>query len=309
MHRPRDGESVKSCTMLAAQADGRGLTPSRVSPRPTSPPGAAVLPGQQRAAVALLHRRDGPRHPFHIEEIPNPTAATCASLGGHGAAPANHTFVQAVAPVRGPPALIPPRSSTSGPAHPEEVLAALANTGRGEGPRRGMSLLPLMKLRLRPPRCSSTPGVSTPFLHPRRRRPRGDRRADRHRDVRDQPTCSPPSAACLRRSRRRSVTTRCATAAPSADRSPRRPALRPARLSSSTSDATLRGARPGRGTHRPAATSSRLPRDRARPLIAPQPRSAAPKRLPLSIHSSTAGRIWAMVAQSRCASPRRASRW
>ena len=54
-----DGESVKSCTMLGVQADGRRSRPSRASRRTGAAPRPAGLPRPPRAAVRLLHAGDG----------------------------------------------------------------------------------------------------------------------------------------------------------------------------------------------------------------------------------------------------------
>ena len=53
-----DGMSVKSCTVLAMQADGsRGLHSAGPGRRRIAP-GPEGVPGEPRAAVRLLHRRD-----------------------------------------------------------------------------------------------------------------------------------------------------------------------------------------------------------------------------------------------------------
>ena len=53
-----DGESVKSCTMFAVQADGpRVTTIEGLATRRPAAPGAAGVPRAPRAAVRLLHRR------------------------------------------------------------------------------------------------------------------------------------------------------------------------------------------------------------------------------------------------------------
>ena len=52
-----DGESVKSCTLLAAQADGREVTTIEAWPTATAPPAPGGVPPQPRTAVRLLHAR------------------------------------------------------------------------------------------------------------------------------------------------------------------------------------------------------------------------------------------------------------
>ena len=55
-----DGESVKSCTMFAAQADGASITTIEgLAPTETAAPRAAGVPRAPRPAVRLLHRGDG----------------------------------------------------------------------------------------------------------------------------------------------------------------------------------------------------------------------------------------------------------
>jgi hypothetical protein len=53
-----DGQAVKSCTMLAAQAEGAGATIEGPGPGRPAAPGAAGVLGLPRPAVRLLH----PRH-------------------------------------------------------------------------------------------------------------------------------------------------------------------------------------------------------------------------------------------------------
>ena len=54
-----DGESVKSCTMLAVQADGREVTTIEGDGRRRRhvPPAPGRVPPQPRSAVRLLHAR------------------------------------------------------------------------------------------------------------------------------------------------------------------------------------------------------------------------------------------------------------
>ncbi len=56
-----DGESVKSCTVLAAQADGSAITTIEglAGPDGDAAPGAGGLPGAPRPAVRLLHAGNG----------------------------------------------------------------------------------------------------------------------------------------------------------------------------------------------------------------------------------------------------------
>ena len=55
-----DGESVKSCTMFAVQAEGRRVTTIEGLAHDRAPaPGTAGVPRTPRPAVRVLHRRDG----------------------------------------------------------------------------------------------------------------------------------------------------------------------------------------------------------------------------------------------------------
>ena len=85
----------------------------------------------------------------------------------------------------------------------------------------GHSLLPLMKLRLAAPSVLVDIGrLSRPVLHPRRRRPRRHRRPHPPPRPRDERPARHRGAAAARTRPARSATRRCATAAPSAARSP-----------------------------------------------------------------------------------------
>ena len=68
LHVLVDGESVKSCTMLAAQADGRSVTTieGMACDDGDDAPAAGRVPPQPRAAVRLLH----PRHDHGGGELP-----------------------------------------------------------------------------------------------------------------------------------------------------------------------------------------------------------------------------------------------
>ena len=50
-----DGEPVRSCLMLAVQANGRSLRTVEASPRPRAPPDPGSVPGDARPPVRLLH--------------------------------------------------------------------------------------------------------------------------------------------------------------------------------------------------------------------------------------------------------------
>ena len=53
-----DGQSARSCLMLAVQADGHDVLPSRASPRPRQAASVAGgVPRQPRPAMRLLHAR------------------------------------------------------------------------------------------------------------------------------------------------------------------------------------------------------------------------------------------------------------
>ena len=89
------GESVKSCTVLAVQADGADITDHR-GPRHRRPaaPDAAGLHGEPRPAVRVLHPRhgDGGHQPAQGEPPPRPSArCASASRATSAAAPATTT--------------------------------------------------------------------------------------------------------------------------------------------------------------------------------------------------------------------------
>ena len=68
-----DGESVKSCTMLAVQADGREVTTIEgLAENGAAAPGAAGVPRAARAPVRLLHARHGDGHGQPAPREPRP---------------------------------------------------------------------------------------------------------------------------------------------------------------------------------------------------------------------------------------------
>ena len=90
-----DGESVKSCTMLAAQADGRAITTIEgLGRRRRAAPGAAGVPRAPRPPVRLLHRRHGDGRGVAARGDPEPDRArraARASRATSAAAPATTT--------------------------------------------------------------------------------------------------------------------------------------------------------------------------------------------------------------------------
>ncbi len=71
-----DGEAVKSCTLLAVQAEGRHvLTIEGVAERRHAAPDAGSLPQQSRAAMRLLHAGHGHERARPGEEQPRPERA------------------------------------------------------------------------------------------------------------------------------------------------------------------------------------------------------------------------------------------
>ena len=70
-----DGESVKSCTVLAAQADGPRSPPSRAWRRTGAAPRAGGLPRGARAPVRILHAGHGDGRRVAAQENPDPDEA------------------------------------------------------------------------------------------------------------------------------------------------------------------------------------------------------------------------------------------
>ncbi len=79
-----DGEAVKSCTVLAVQADGRRRHHHRGTGRRRHlAPGPAGLPRVPRSPVRVLHARDGHgRGAALLEENPDPTEAEIRTESG-----------------------------------------------------------------------------------------------------------------------------------------------------------------------------------------------------------------------------------
>ena len=71
-----DGESVKSCTMLAAQADGASITTIEgLADGDEWHPVQTGVPREPRSAVRLLHGRDGARGGVAARRDPEPDRA------------------------------------------------------------------------------------------------------------------------------------------------------------------------------------------------------------------------------------------
>ena len=69
-----DGSSVKSCTVLAVQADGHDVDHDRgAGAGRRAPPDAAGVPREPRAAVRLLHPRDDHAEHRPPQREPGPT--------------------------------------------------------------------------------------------------------------------------------------------------------------------------------------------------------------------------------------------
>ncbi len=220
-----DGESVKSCTMLAAQADGRRSRRWRHW-RPTAGACAAAgfhaehglqcgfcTPGMIMAALSLLAENPSPTE----EEVGPAWRATSAG------APAITTSSVPCSPRRSP-------ASTGGVMIPAPFSY-----------RRAGTVEEALDLRPRPVTTASTWRRAFPatadeaavrgargahrhrparraFLHPRRGRPHRDRGADPAPRPGVTPRCWPPNCRCSRTPPGRSGTRRCGTGAPSAGR-------------------------------------------------------------------------------------------
>ena len=276
---------MKSCTMLAAQADGASITTIEglADGDEWHPVQTAFhenhglqcgycTAGMVMAAVSLL------------EEIPNPTehdvrlgleGNLCRCTGYHNIVksvlaaaetmqarqviPAAFDYVRADSAARSDRADRRARRRRQVPRGRHVAAAAdeaAARDADGAGRRR--------------PRAR-------PLVRPRRGRPRRDRRAHPPPRPRDQRRARGASAACCARSPRRSATTRCATAARSADRSRTAippPTFRP-RCSRSTRRSSLQGPGGTRESRRPSSSRASS-RPRSRPTSC-SPRSGCRK--------------------------------
>ena len=207
-----DGESVKSCTMLAAQADGaRGHHDRGPRRRRRAAPGAAGVPRAPRAAVRLLHRGHGDGgglacsrrtpHPTEREVRLGLEGNLCRCTGYHNIVAVGARRGRARCRAR---QVIPAAFDYVRADSVDEAIALLAEHGDdAKLLAGGMSLLPLMKLRLATPTVLVDVGrLARPLVRARRRRPPRDRRAHPPPRPRDRATCSRASAACCARSPR-----------------------------------------------------------------------------------------------------------
>ena len=249
-----DGESVKSCTMLAAQADGASSRRSRASP-----PSGELHPVQQ-----AFHEHHGLQCGFctagmvmaavsFLEENPNPTERD-VRLGLEGnlcRCTGYHNIVQAVlaAAERRVAVVIPAAVRLrAGRLRRRRGRAARRARRRGEAARRRHVAAPADEAA---PRDAERPRrrrpAARPLVRARRRRPPRDRRAHPPPRPRDERRCSRDRVRRAARGRGRGG--RQPGAAPRHDRRlgrPRRPRVRPPR----------RAARARRHVRRPRARAA-----------------------------------------------------
>ena len=238
-----DGEAVKSCTMLAAQADGGVITTIEglaAADGTLHPMQQAFMenhglqcgyctPGMVMAATSLL------------DENPNPTEQE-VRIGLEGnlcRCTGYHNIVQSVLAASGGAenglAVIPAAFDYVRAGSAEEAIALIGEHGdEAKFLAGGHSLLPLMKLRLAQPSVLVDIGRDQrPVVHPRRRRPHRDRCAHPSHGRREVRPARRARAAAGARRRATSATRRCGTAARSEARSPtptRPPICPPPRL-------------------------------------------------------------------------------
>ncbi len=263
-----DGESVKSCTVLAVQADGSTSRPSRAWPTDgvLHPMQQAFMenhglqcgyctPGMVMAAAGLLNENP---HPTEQEVRIGLEGNLCRCTG-------YHNIVQAVLARGGSAGVIPAAFDYVRAGSAEEAISLLGEHGdEAKFLAGGHSLLPLMKLRLAQPSVLIDIGRLSDLSYIRED---GDIIAigalTRHRDVENSDAAGPARAAARPRGQPRR---RPAGAPPRHDRRldrPRRPGVGPP------------GHDAGARRHVRRAGPERHARDRRRRLLRVVPRPTA----------------------------------